>query len=172
MVLQKDALDAEFLRREGVTEAQVMVSALRPDERNLFASVLGMELGCERQISVVHNTAFESSFEFVGVDVVVNPRRQVIEEILNYLRGSNVEKLTFVEHHRGEVMEVELDRESQLVDRPIEALQTEFPEAVAFGAVTRRDEIIIPRGDTVLRPGDHLVFFTDTSVLDEVLRAV
>ncbi len=172
LVLQNDATDPDFLRREGVSDADLVVSALTPDERNLLASVLSRELGANKVLSVVHNGAYESVFTCSGIDAIVNPRREVIEEILRHTRDRDVEKITFVEHERGEVVEIELDAESLLVGRPLQEAVDEVPHNFVLGAVVRDEDVLTPRGQSVLQAGDHVVMFVDAEVADEVLEAI
>jgi trk system potassium uptake protein TrkA len=172
MVLENDATDPAFLRRAGVPDADLVVSALTPDERNLLASVLSRELGASQVLSVVHNGMYESVFTCSGIDATVNPRREVIEEILRHTRTRGVEKITFVENDRGEVVEVELAADSPLVGRPLEETAGEVPHNFVVGAVLRGETVITPRGKTVLNAGDHLVLFVDAEEADEVLEAL
>lgn len=171
-VLHEDATDPEFLRSEGLERAQLVVSALRPDERNLLCSLQAKQLGADRVVSVVHNTKYEPLFEANGVDVTANPRNQVIEEILRHTRRRPLQKVTFVEDHRGEVLEIELDADSLLVGRPLKEAAGDFPDAMVIGAVSRRGKTIIPSGNTQLEAGDRLVIFVDASVVSEVMDNV
>jgi trk system potassium uptake protein TrkA len=172
LVLQNDATDPTFLRREGMADADLVVSALTPDEQNLLASVLSRELGADQVLSVVHHGDYESAFTCSGIDVTVNPRREVIEEILRHTRERGVEKITFVEHERGEVLEVALTSDSPLVGRPVKKAVTEMPPQFVLGAVIRGDEVLIPRGETVLKEKDDLVMFVDADAAGEVLEAI
>ncbi|MFP4228082.1 MAG: Trk system potassium transporter TrkA, partial [Salinivenus sp.] len=172
LVLQDDATDPDFLRREGVPDADLVVAAVTPDERNLLASLLAQELGAEQVASVVHNGAYESLFTSSGIDITVNPRREVIEEILRHTRKKGVEKLTFIEHMRGEVLELELDESSALVGRPLEEAVPDVPHEFVVGAVVRNRRVVIPRGQTVLQAGDHVVVFVDVERSKEVLEVL
>ncbi|PSQ77367.1 MAG: Trk system potassium transporter TrkA [Bacteroidetes bacterium QH_6_63_17] len=172
LVLQNDATDPNFLRREGATDADLVVSALTPDERNLLASVMCREIGAEQVLSVVHHGAYESVFAHSGIDVTVNPRREVIEEILRHTRQRGVENLTFVEDERGEVVEIELSAESVLTERPLKRAVGDVPHNFVLGAVIRDDAVITPRGETILQAEDQLVMFVEADVSDEVLAAI
>jgi trk system potassium uptake protein TrkA len=172
LVLQNDATDPKFLRREGVADTDLVVSALTPDERNLLTSVLSLDLGAKQVLSVVHRDVYESVFTRSGIDTTVNPRREVIEEILRHTRVRGIEKITFVERDRGEVVEVELTAENSIVGRPIEEAVEAMPHNFVLGAVIRDGEVLIPRGKTVLEPQDHLVMFVETDVSAEVLEAL
>lgn len=172
LVLQSDATDPDFLEREGITDADVVVAALTPDERNLLASLLSKKRSAARVVAVVHEAQYESVFEASGIDVTVNPRREVIEEILRHTRKRALQKIAFVEHHRGEVIEVELSAGSPLAGRPLQDAIGEMPRELVIGAVTRDGQVLVPRGNTTLQPGDHLVVFVDAKVLDEALEVL
>lgn len=48
----------------------------------------------------------------------------------------------------------------------------DLPEGIVLGAITRQREFVTPRGETVIRPGDHVVVFVDVDVLDAVMAAL
>ncbi len=172
LVLQNDATDPDFLHREGAPDADLVVSALTPDERNLLATMLAKELGADQTLSVVHNGAYEPLFASSGVDATVNPRREVIAEILRHTLERNVEKITFIEHMEGEVIELELGADSVLAGRPLQEAVRDVPHNFVLGAVVRNRRVLIPRGQTILEAGDHLVLFVDAEVSGEVLAAI
>lgn len=172
VVLESDATDTEFLAREQVDEADVVVACLGSDEKNLLVSLLARELGVKRTIAAVGTKQYADLFETVGVDVAVSPREETAEEIVRFTRSNRTEKVAMIEHDRAEVLEIVLEAESHLVGRTIAESVPELPEGVVIGAVSRSGERITPRGDTVLEAGDHIVMFVEASVLDEVIEKV
>ena len=44
------------------------------------------------------------------------------------------------------------------MDRPISRIK--FPKGTLVGAIIRGDEILIPKGDTLIKGKDHLIIFT------------
>ncbi|MFB6127590.1 MAG: Trk system potassium transporter TrkA [Halolamina sp.] len=172
VVMQSDATDVDFLEREHVSEADVVVAALDSDEKNLLVSLLADRIGVERTVTVVDAPAYVDLFEAVGVDVGVNPREVVAEEITRYTREGGAENVALVGSGRAEVVEVELATDSLLVDRPIRDTVPELPAGVVVGAITRDGEFIAPRGETVPETGDHVVLFVAAAVADEVTSRV
>lgn len=171
-ILNENARDPDFLKSEGLNRAHIVISALPKDEQNLFVSLQAMHLGAERVVSVVHERKYDSLFKKYGVEVTFNPRSKVIEEIIRHTRTRRLEKVTFVEHHKGEVIEVKLDQDSPLAARPLIESAKDFPDAIVIGAVSRSGRIIIPSGDTVLEVGDDLVIFVAAKHIDEVLERI
>lgn len=171
-VLNDDATDPAFLEEEGISRAHLVVSALRPDERNLFCSQLAHHLGADQVVSVVHETRYTSLFETCGITTTVNPRNEVIEEILRHTRARYFEKIAFVDKHRGEVVELKLQPESPLIGKPLGERAEDLPEAMVIGAVSRDGDILIPTGDTELQAGDDLVIFVASDTVDELIERI
>jgi len=167
VVMEHDPTDIDFLEREHVGDADFVVSALESDERNLLVSLLARRLGVERTVAVIDAAAYVDLFETVGVDVAVNPREVVAEEITRFTREGGAENVAIIESDRAEVMEVEVDAESVLAGRPIHESVGDLPDGVVIGAITRDGEFITPRGDTVVELNDHVVVFLDACVVDE-----
>jgi trk system potassium uptake protein TrkA len=168
VVMESDATDIDFLEREHVGDADFMVAALDSDEKNLLVSLLARRLGVERTVAVIDTPAYVELFETVGVDVGINPREVVAEEITRFTRDGGAENVAIIESDRAEVVEVEVDDASVLAGRPIHESVADLPEGVVIGAITRDGNLITPRGDTVIQPVDHVVAFLDACVADEV----
>jgi trk system potassium uptake protein TrkA len=168
LVMEHDATDTDFLAREHVDEADYLVSALHSDEQNLLTSMLAKRLGCRRVVSVVENAEYVELFEEIGVDVAINPRQVTAEEIIRFSFESVAENLAVLENDRAEVVELELTADSELVGRSIQELATELDGSFVIGAISRDFSLVIPRGDTTLEPGDHVVVFAETSFVSDL----
>lgn len=170
VVLESDATDRDFLEREGIGNADVVVSALDSDEKNLLSALLAERMGVERTIVVTENTEYADIFETVGVDVAVNPRQEVAEEITRLTQKDRTVGLALVGGEQAEILEIEIDSESVFAGRTIREADADLPDGVVVGAVSRNLEFIAPRGDTEIQEGDHVVLFVKASVHDEVLE--
>jgi trk system potassium uptake protein TrkA len=167
-VLEHDATDMDFLEREHVGEADVVVSTLDSDERSLLVSLLAKRLGVDRTIALVTEPQYVDLFETVGVDVAVNPRKVTAEEMTRFTRGQHTENVAIIESDAAEVLEIEIEEESALAGRPIRETVPELSAGLVIGAIARGDDILTPRGDTVVEPGDNVVVFVDADDIDEV----
>lgn len=167
-VMNADATDQGFLEREHIHEADIVVAALDSDEKNLLTSLLAKRLGVPRTVAIVETVEYTDLFETVGVDVAVNPRDATAEEIIRFTYESDTENIAFIEHDRAEVLEIEIDSESVLCDRPIRESAPDLPARVTIGAITRDGELVTPRGDTIVEAGDHVVLFAETDAADAV----
>ena len=46
--------------------------------------------------------------------------------------------------------------------------EAKLPEGVLLGAIVRKDQVIIPRGDSVVRAGDLVILFASTASVKKV----
>ncbi|WP_246999962.1 Trk system potassium transporter TrkA [Halosolutus gelatinilyticus] len=172
LVMESDATDAEFLAREHIDEADIVIAALDSDEKNLLVSLLARRLGVDRTVAVIEHPEYADVFETVGIDVAVNPREETAEEIVRFTRADHTEKVAMLEHDRAEVIEIEATADSILTGRPIAEFTADLPDGVVIGAISRGGDLVTPRGTTVVKPGDHVVLFVDAEVLDAVINDI
>jgi trk system potassium uptake protein TrkA len=171
-VMSSDATDREFLTREHVGDADVAIAALGADEKNLLASLLASRVGVDRTVAVVESAEYTDLFEAVGVDAAINPRDATAEEIIRFTLDGHMENVAIIDHDRAEVLEIQIDDESVLADRPISDATDDLSARVTIGAITRDGVFITPRGDTVVEVGDHVVVFVETDAVDAVASRI
>jgi len=169
-VMESDATDIEFLEREHIGDADIVVAALASDEKNLLVSLLAKRLGTDRTVATIDTPSYVELFEAVGVDVAINPRVVVAEEITQLTQSGVAENVALIETDKAEVIEIEVDDSSVLANRPIRESAADLPDGVVIGAITRNREFVTPRGDTEIYPGDHVVVFVDAAAIDETTQ--
>jgi trk system potassium uptake protein TrkA len=130
--------------------------------------VLAKRLGTDRVVAVVDIGEYVTLFEEIGIDVAINPRQVMAEEITRFTRGGVAENIALIEGNQAEVLELKLSDTSELIDRPIKDVAADLGANVVFGAITRNGEMIAPRGDTELYTGDHIVVFSEASFVEEL----
>ncbi|WP_138004440.1 Trk system potassium transporter TrkA [Halalkalirubrum salinum] len=160
-VLHNDETDTKFLLREHIDRADVVVSALESDERNLLASVLAKRVGAGRVISIVDSADYVTLFEEVGIDVAVNPRQVAAEEIIGFSYETIAENIAVLEDDKAEVIELQVSAASDLIGKTIAEVDREVDTPFVIGAITRDGSVITPRGETTLKLGDRVVAFVE-----------
>ncbi len=162
--MKADACEVSRLAEAGVDKADVVAAVTGDDEDNLVVSLLAkQEFGVPRVVARVNNPKNEWMFnESWGVDVAVSTPHlltALVEEAVSV--GTLVRILSF-EGGKARLAEVTLAESSPAADKEIVELQ--LPRDSTVVAVLRRDRLVVPRGDTVLRTGDEvLVLVTDES---------
>lgn len=171
-IINTGTKDVAFLESENLGDADSLVAALPSEADNLLECMLAKELGIDRTIAITDHPKFIGLFERIGVDVALCPRNLVAAEIIGYTQDWNSEKIALVETGLAEVVEIEIDEDSILANRDIESAQAELSHDIVIGSIIRDGEFIKPRGETVVRPGDHIVIFVRTQAVDEAIRRI
>lgn len=156
LVLSGDGTDLEFLESENVGRSDVLVCVIDNDERNLLASLLGRQLGVPKVVTRVSRRANLRLFERVGIDVALSARGAAMASILHQITGGTSSLLAVLE--QGEASVVELIVSPHFEARPLKSIGA--PGDVIIGAILRGREVIIPRGDDRVEPGDRIIVFS------------
>ena len=155
VVLQGDALDKEVLLEAQVQSAETIIAVTNDDETNIFASVLAKREGCARAITLVNKTSYELLLPTLGIDAVVSPSAITISTILRHVRHRSISALYTLREDFGEVIEATALEGSRLVKGPLRDVG--MPQGMLVGALVRNGEVIIPTGETTVRPGDSII---------------
>jgi trk system potassium uptake protein len=168
-VFHATGMDAEFIERERIGEADAAVFAMRDDAKNHYAATLAKLYGVPLTIAVVHDAHSVEVFERAGVDVAINPRLITAEEMIRFAHDPRTQQVAMLEGDRYEVLDIEVKPDSALLARPFK----ELPQTGALiGAIIREGRAIFPHSDDVLRPGDRVIVFTESARVPTVVRAL
>ena len=156
LVINGDGTDLKLLDEEEIGSADVAISVTNNDERNLLCSLLVKQLGIKRVIARVSKVLNIPLFEKVGIDIAISPKNSAINEVRNDLLENDVDILATVEQGQGEVLEINVLPEFN--NKKI--MELNFPERAIIGVVKRKNNIIIPYGETEIKTDDILIIFT------------
>ncbi len=166
VVLEGDVLEAEILEEANVATAEAVVAVTNDDETNILASLLAKRLGSGRAITLVNSGAYAPLISSLGVDVAVSPRNITVSTILQHVRRGRIHSVNTLRDGFGELIEAEAMDTSGLIGKPLR--EAELPDDVILGSVVREDEVILPRGSTVVEVGDRIVLFARSEAVKEV----
>jgi trk system potassium uptake protein TrkA len=152
-----DACEVANLQEAGIADADVMVATTGEDQVNLVISLIAkQEFAVPRVVARVNDPRNKWLFnESWGVDVSVSTPHlltALIEEAVSV--GSLVRLLEF-EGGEAQLIEVTLADDSPARSKSIADLGV--PRDATIVAVVRAGHVVVPRGDTVLQPGDEVL---------------
>ncbi len=163
LVLKGDGTDIELLQQERVGDADVMVAVTDDDGSNLLVSLLAKQLGIPKVVTRVGRARNRRLFSRVGIDSPLTPRAAAVQEVLNWLKVDQVDHIASIDD-RAEIMEVYYPDDAD--SGPLAELET--ADDILIAAIERDTNVIIPRGNTVLKPGDHLLVVTVRDNVEKV----
>ena len=166
VVIHGDALDQEILEEANVKATETVIAVSNDDEVNILASLLAKRFGSQRAVTLVNSTTYSPLIGTLGIDTVVSPREITVSTILQHVRQGRIQSVHSLSEGFGEIIEAEALETSSLVGVPLR--EADLPEGVMVGAIVRGAEVIIPRGDTVIKPKDRVVIFATASAVKSV----
>jgi trk system potassium uptake protein TrkA len=102
----------------------------------------------------------------LGIDSYIDPRSVTVSSILQHVRRGRIRGVHGVEAGEGEVVEAEALETSPMIGKPLR--EAELPDGIRIGAIVRDDEVVIPTGDTEIRPNDRVVMFALRDKIEEI----
>lgn len=158
LVLHGDGTDPALLREQLDEVTDAVVVLLDDNRAGILTGALCKHLGAKKVIVRGDNLEYKPIAHKLDIDALISPRRAVANTILRFVRRGDVQSHAMLGDHEGEIVEITLPERPahpELYEKPLAEL--EFPAGSLIGVVIRDGEVMIPRGDTVLAPGDHIM---------------
>lgn len=166
MILHGDATDSNLLDEENFDEMDAFVATTGLDEENLLLALIAKQRNIEDVISKVSRQSYKDLIEKMGVDMVLNPLDIVASNILRYIQGSKRIVTYLLIQGQAEIMEIIATDDMKLANVPLRDVK--LPDGVLIAAIHRRQEVIIPKGDTKIMADDKVTIFCLLSDIGEL----
>jgi trk system potassium uptake protein len=163
------AFDPDFLDRERIGRAGAAVFCLNDDAKNLYGAILAKKHGVRLTIALVHDAISVEVYELGGVDVAINPRQVTAEEMVRFAHDPRIRQIAMLEGDRFEILDLTVRSDSELAGKPFDELPT---TSSMIGALIRNGSVIFPHGSDVLRAGDRVIVFVESSRASAVEHAL
>ena len=101
----------------------------------------------------------------------MNPNEALASTILHrirYPRGMGA--VSVIDQIDAELGEITLTPASPAVEKKV--MELDIPRGVILALVERGEEVFVPKGSTVLKENDHLLFFSSRDNLHKALAAL
>jgi len=166
MVLHGDVLDGSMMVEANMSLTETVIAVTNDDETNILSSLLAKREGAKRVISLINKGEYGALIGSLGIDVVVDPRNITVSNIIQHVRRGRIHSVHTLGAGFGEMIEAEALETSPMVGMPL--CEAKLPEGLVIGAIVRDDEVINPRGNTVIKTGDRVVLFAASDVISKV----
>jgi len=157
IVINGDGTDRDLLLEENVADVDFLVSITGDEESNVLISLLSKGLGAKKTITRISKLSYLPLVSAIGIDTIVSPRLSAVRAILQHIRRGKIITVAPLKGEHAEAIEAEALETSDIVNVPLSNVR--FPKGAIVGAIVRDEEIIIPRGDSIIRPKDRLIIF-------------
>lgn len=157
LVLHGDGTDVRTLAEEGVSEIDAVAAVTDDEATNILAALLAKERGAKKVMALVKRPHLLHLLPQLGIDAAVSPRILTANIILKFVRKGRVLSIFEIPEGDAETLELSVGANAAVAGKSLREIQ--MPSGAILGAVVHREEIMIPKGDTILRPDDDVVVF-------------
>ena len=177
-VIKGDATSISILNESRVQSTALFIAVTSSETTNITACVLAKQLGAKQTIARISNTEFidmkeEVGFTRFGIDELISPESLAASEIELLLNQSVFNDTYAFEDGALTMLGLNLSRTAKFVGKSIKEAAKLMPEIHFIPIAIQRfgsHLTIIPRGDTILKEGDRVVFMTSKGGDEELCK--
>lgn len=159
VVVYGDACEPIILEESKIDRADVVAAVTGNDEDNLVICQIAKEkFKVNRTVARVNNPDNEHTFSELGVDVPIDATSilaKIIEEEVSFADFVNL-----ISFKKGKlaVVRVDLPEDSPVINKNLQEIT--LPEDSVLVSIIRGDDVIVPKGNTILLPQDNIIALT------------
>ena len=167
-VVAADVCEVSSLKEAGLERCDVLVAATGDDEDNLVASLLAkQEFAVPRVIARVNHPKNHWLFnESWGVDISVSTPHLITALVGEAVSVGRLVRLFQLEGGAVSLVEVTLADDAPVAQQAVR--DVDIPRDATIVAVIRDSHVIMPRGDTLLLPGDEVLALVTNEAEDQL----
>ncbi len=167
LVICGDPTDPDVLGDLDLGPKDVAIGLTGWDEVNLLGCLVAKASGAGMAISRFNRISYVGLLSGLGIDAAVSSRLMAASAILRFVRQGKVEQVATFSDTDAEALEIEVSAGSEACNKTLFDLN--LPVGVIIGGISRDGTTFVPDGSTVVRSGDHIIFFSLPRDIEESL---
>ena len=175
IVAEGNGTSLQDLRGIGIEQVDLVAAMTTNDEVNLLACRMAKKLGVESTIARIRNPEFAApdfifSPQELGVDQFIHPEKETADAIVRLIRQSSATDLVEFAEGKLVLLGMRLDHQSSLLHAPLAELGRQFADIpMRIVAIQRKQQTLIPSGNTKLLPEDRIFVISDPDYIPSVI---
>lgn len=171
-VICGDATKSEVLIEEGIKSKDAFVALTSDDGDNIITSIYAKHCGIGKVVTKVDHEHFAEVISSSDLDCFITPKEIIVSQLTRYVRAiSNsaenaVLTLYKLSDGKAEAIEFEANSSSRCTGKPLKELR--LKKNILIAGLIRGRETILPNGNTVIEPGDHVVIVSTAGIIREL----
>lgn len=165
----------DFLLEEGIEDMDAFIALTDIDEENIIVSMFANKKQVRKTVTQIKNDDISGMLDELGINDSVSSKHIVAERIISYVRaiensrGSNVLTLYQLVNNQVEALEFAAKKSEYIYNKPLKDLKIKKDCLIA--CIIRKNDVIIPNGDSEIKLGDNVVVVTTHKSFDDLTDA-
>jgi len=165
-VVHGDGTDRNFLIEQGVSSVDAFIATTESDELNILCGLLAKNLAVPRSLVVINRPGYIPLAEAIGVAVAALPTILTADKITRFILRGGVISTALLEGQQLEAIEFGTSPTAQIANKKV--ADAGLPKEAVAGAIIRNNEVILPPGDEIIQPGDHVIMVSPLPTVPSV----
>jgi len=159
VVVCGDGCDPIILEEAKIDRADVIAAVTAQDEDNLVICQIAKEkFKVKRTVGRVNDPDNIQTFSALGVDVPIDDTTIIAKIIEEEVSFSDFVNLMSFKRGKLAIVRVDLPEGSPVINKSLQEIT--FPTDSVLVSIIRGDDVIVPKGDTMLKAQDDIIALT------------
>jgi len=174
LTIQCNGLAGQSLKEIGLNEDDLVIAVTDSDEGNILACLSAKKLGAGQTIARIRNPEYSEDVsifkEHMSIDYIINPEKSTADEIARMLNFSPAGQIEDFAKGKVQMLGIPVDGSNPFVHIPLKDLP--ILQNILIGAIFRKGQLIIPKGQDTIQPGDNIHIIGRKSDTLEFCKAI
>ena len=163
-IINGDGTENRLLLEEGLENIGSVVSMTNLDEENVMLSLYAKSKTDGKVITKINRTEYDNVISSLDLGTIIYPKDITADHIVKFVRatnnsiGSDIETMHRILDGKAEALEFMIKDNSPVINKTLDSLNLKSNILVA--CISRNGNVIIPRGQDVIMPGDSVIIVT------------
>ncbi len=164
----------DVLTEANTANADLLIACTPRDEINILCCLVAKKLGVKDTIARVRTPEYFTLFEStdIGLSMMVNPEYETAISISRILYYKSALQLKPFADGKVDLVEFKVTNETRLADVELKEIQQHFQEKILVCAVERKEHVVIPTGNFVLKENDKIYIITSNNSLSTLFKSL
>lgn len=163
-----DGRDIDLLTEAGIDDTDAFIALTGSSETNILACLTAKEFGVKKTIAEVENLQFISQAENLNIGTIINKKLLASSSIFQLLLDADSSTSKCLALSDAEVAELEVKPDSKITRAPVKDLR--LSRDLTLAGLIRDGKGMLISGNTVFKPGDHVLVFFLSGAIHKVER--
>ncbi len=164
------------LRKAGLESAEIVIAVTDSDETNIVACLIAQTMSKNIiRVGRVRDPEYRGASglidqSFLHIDLVISPEEEVSKTLSLLADTPGTSDVLEFADGRVKLLGIKVDRGNPMAGKRLMEVSSKDGEKILVAAIYRKENVIVPRGDTRIKEGDTLFIVTLPGAVRRVLK--
>jgi len=159
-VLHGTCTEPNLLRELNVDAASFFIAVSDEADYNMLSALLAKAEGAHEVIAITTEDLHDHLFHSIGIDHIINPRVTTARAILDIISRGHIGAVVKLSDVDIEAVRFNVSADCNVANQKVRKVATKLRRGSIIGVIVREDRMILPDGETIIKPDDHVIVMT------------